>query len=221
MDNQKRDTSTLELPSFARGILRVYFYIRTIRVRKKEIDRIKSIEEAIETITNEYEKALQSRDVDKMKIFNVSLFTITIEYDISALKFMIVFQMDKWNKQLLCRQLAVILYESTEDLLELLGKDLRILINKLPESDMLSKELKRQTKQINKFKSDNMQFLHEVRNYCGAHRDKEAYKQLAIINSIEADNLLELLVDFMQPVSRLTPFYSKVMSAMVQKNQKP
>lgn len=217
MDNQKRDSFTLELPLFVRGILRMYFYIRTISIRKKEINRIKAIEKAIETITNEYEKASIKGEIDKMKIFNVSLFTLTIEYDISALKFMILFQMDKWNQQLLCRQLAVILYESSEDLLELLGKDLRLLINKLPESDKLSKELRRQTKEISKFQNTNMKFLQEVRNYCGAHRDKEAYKQLAIINNLETDNLLELLADFMQPVSRLTPFYSKVMNAMVQK----
>jgi ElaB/YqjD/DUF883 family membrane-anchored ribosome-binding protein len=215
MNNQKRDTTSLELPSFIRAILRMYFHLRTVRIRKIEIDRIKSIEEALETTTNEYEKASVNGEIDKMKIFNISLFTLTIEYDISALKFMILFQMDKWNKQLLCRQLVVVLYESTEDLLELLGKDLRLLINKLPESDMLSKELKKQTKELNKFKSNNMKFLQEVRNYCGAHRDKEAYKQLLIINSINTDDLLVLLADFMQPVSRLTPFYSKVMNAMI------
>jgi hypothetical protein len=129
MTNKKRDISSLELPALVRGILKVYFHLRTIRIRKKEIDRIKSIEEAIATITDEYERASSNGETDKMKIFNVSLFTLAIEYDISALKFMILFQMDQWNKQLLSRQLAVILYESTEDLLELLGKDLRLLIS--------------------------------------------------------------------------------------------
>lgn len=215
MINKKRDTSSLELPGLVRGFLKVYFHLRTIRIRKNEIDRIKSIEEAIAITTEEYERALSNGETEKMKIFNVSLFTLTIEYDISSLKFLIAFQMDQWNKQLLCRQLAVILYESTEDLLELLGKDLRLLINKLPASDELSKELKKRTKEINKFKTANMLFLQEIRNYCGAHRDKEAYKQLMIINNINSDNLLGLLVDFMQPVSKLTPFYSKVMRAMM------
>lgn len=215
MINKERDISSLELPALVRGILKVYFHLRTIRIRKKEIDRIKSIEEAIATVTEEYERASSNGETDKMKIFNVALFTLVIEYDISALKFMISFQMDQWHKQLLCRQLSVIIYESTEDLLELLGKDLRLLINKLPASDELSKELKKRTKEINKFKTANILFLQEIRNYCGAHRHKEAYKQLMIINNIDSENLLGLLADFMQPVSKLIPFYSKVMRAMM------
>jgi len=63
-----------------------------------------------------------------------------------------------------------------------------------------------------------MLFLQEIRNYCGAHRDKDAYKQLLIINNIDLNDLLGLLGDSMNPVSRLTLFYSKVMNAMIDKN---
>ena len=51
-----------------------------------------------------------------------------------------------------------------------------------------------------------MLLLQEIRNYCGAHRDKNAYQQLMIINNIETNDLLKLTAEFMVPVAILTPY---------------
>ena len=87
MANKKEEYSTLELPSLIRGFLNIYFQLRTIRIRRKEISRLKALEDALKTINEEYEKAYNNNENDKMKIFNVSLFMLTVEYDMSSLKF--------------------------------------------------------------------------------------------------------------------------------------
>lgn len=94
---------------------------------------------------------------------------------------MILFQMDKWNKKYLSRQLAVLMYESTDDILELLGNDYRKMINKLRISQELIQMLNEITKEFNEFK--NKEILQNIRNYCGAQRDKDGYMQLAMINN--------------------------------------
>ena len=214
MDSKKLEYSKIELPFIIRGFLNMYFQIRTIRMRRKEISRLKALEDALNTINNEYEKALNNKEDDKMKIYNVSLFMLTVEYDVSSIKFMIPFQMDKWNKKFLARQLAVLMYEATDDFLELLGKDYREMIKKLSDGETLLELLNDITKGLNEFKKKNKQTLHEIRNYCGAHRDKNGYKQLALINSIESNDMLDLAAEFMIPVSKLTPYFSRVMKAM-------
>lgn len=219
METNNQNSSPGEYSPFIKGCIRLVCFIKTRTQRNEETKRLKALRIALETITEEYEKASINKDEEKMKIFNISLFVFTVELDVSSLIFMIPFhEMDKWNQQLLGRQLAVILYESTDDLLELLGKDFRLLINKLTKQDELSKKIKKYTKELNIFKNQNKDALQEIRNYCGAHRDKNAYKQLEVINNIETNDLLKLTADFMKPVSKLTPLFSEVMNEMISNN---
>ena len=217
MVRKNEEYSTLELPSLIRGLLNIYFQLRTIRIRRKEISRLKALAEVMKTINEEYEKASSNNENDKMKIFNISLFMLTVEYDMSSLKFMILFQTDNWNKKYLSRQLAILMYESTDDFLELLGKDYRDMINKLSNSENLNQMLNEIAKELNQFKKKNKEILYDIRNYCGAHRDKNGHKQLAMINSIESNDMLDLAADFMIPVSKMTPYFSEVMNAMSKK----
>ncbi len=219
MKNNNTNHSTLKLPSFIRSFLKLFFYLRTIKIRKKEIARLKAIEQVLNIIKQEYWNASIKGEKHKMKIFNISLFTMIVERDISALKFMILFQMDKWEKQFLGRQLSVLLYESTDDFLKLLGKDFREVINELPEKEVLNQRLKEITKELNVFKQKNKSFLQKVRNYCGAHRDKNAYQQLVTIEKIDTNNLFELTAEFMVPVVKLTSYFTDVMRLMT-KNYK-
>ena len=214
MDNKKIEYSTLEFPLVFRGFINLYFKLSTIRIRRKELSRLKALEDTLDTINKEYEKASKNKEIDKMNIFNVSLFMLTVEYDVSSITYMMPFQMDKWNKKFLARQLAVLMYEATDDFLELLGKDYRKMITKLSSGETLLEQLNEISKGLNKFKKKNEQFLYEIRNYCGAHRDKNGYKQLALINSIEPNDMLDLAAEFMIPVSKLTLYFSKVMRAM-------
>ena len=69
--------------------------------------------------------------------------------------------------------------------LELLGKDYREMIKKLSDGETLLQMLNDITKGLSEFKKKNRLILHEIRNYCGAHRDKNGHKQLALINSVE------------------------------------
>ena len=74
--------------------------------------------------------------------------------------------------------------------------------------------MKDNKKRLDELKKKKKQTLHEIRNYCGAHRDKNGYRQLALINSIESNDMLDLAAEFMIPVSKLTPYFSRVMKAM-------
>lgn len=214
MTTANKEFSSLKYPSFIRSIFRFYFYLRTIKKRRQEVERLISIEETLEILKSSYEKAKENKEVDKIKIFNIAIFTLTIEYDVSVLLFMKILQLDDWNKQFLGRQLAVLLYESTDDFLELLGKDFRLLINILPEKQSLSLKLNQITKELNDFKKNNIILLKNIRNYCGAHRDKNAYKQLIAINNIDIHQLDKVTQEFMIPISKLTSYNTEVLKSM-------
>lgn len=196
------------------AFLRIYMHLRSTKIRREERARLKILEETIETIMILYKEAEQNNEPDKMKIFSTSLFLFSVDYDVSCLKFMIVFQLDNWNKQFLSRQLAVLLYESTKDFLKLLGKEFRDLIGDLPNNESLFHELNEITSDFRSFKNQHNKFLQRIRNYCGAHRDKNGYDQIMIIKSVDPDELLSITAEFMKPVARLIPFFSNVMNTM-------
>ncbi len=85
----------------------------------------------METLAIELAKAKVKKNKEHVTIFNLSLFILTIEYDVSVIKFMIPFEMDIWHQRFLARQLAVLMYESTNDLLKLLGNDLNPVTTRL------------------------------------------------------------------------------------------
>jgi len=212
---ERSEISTLNYPSWLRGIVLCYFYLRTIKKRTNERKKILEIENSINTIVAVLQEVSPvESNKDKIQILNISLFTLTIEYDISTLSYLMIFQMDKWKQRCVGRQLVVVLYESTNDLLELLGKDFRKMLKSSQNTEYLIEELNRITSELSSFKKNNKEILSEIRNYCGAHRDKNAYKQLQVINSIEMNDVLEITRQFMQPVSQLTQYFTKVMASI-------
>lgn len=215
MTEKTTKISSLNSPLKFHGLFKMYMHFRTMKIRKKEVKRLTNLQRTLDVLNTQYEHSEDNGEKDKLRIFNVSIFTLTVEYDVSSLKFMILYQTDNWNKQFLSRQLAVLLYESTTDLLELLGKDFRNMIVNLRVENELLQELNEITKELNEFKKENRVVLQEIRNFCGAHRDKNAYKQLKIISQIEPNILLELTGQFMKPVAKLTPFFGRVMETMV------
>ena len=57
MTDKDSEFSTLELPSFIRGFLKLYFHLRTMKIRRKEVGRLRALEGALNTIKKEYERA--------------------------------------------------------------------------------------------------------------------------------------------------------------------
>lgn len=183
---------TVKSPYWIRGILRWYFYWRTRKTRREEHQRLKSIEDTMETLAIELAKAKVKKNKEHVTIFNLSLFILTIEYDVSVIKFIIPFEMDIWHQRFLARQLAVLMYESTNDLLKLLGNDLNPVTTRLKSDHDLQSRIIEIRKSLNDFKSAYMSELNTIRNFSGAHRDKDAFEQLVVIRTLDVNHILPL-----------------------------
>jgi hypothetical protein len=150
---------------------------------------------------------------DKERIFNLILYLLTIEYDVSVIKFMIPFEIDLWHKRFLARQMAVLMYESTNDLLKLLGRHFKPLIDKLPNGEEIIIQLNEIRKGLNQFKTSNSEYLSQIRNFSGAHRGNvgnDAFEQLVVIRNISTDNILDITVDFMKSITSMSSLNSEI-----------
>lgn len=176
----------------------------------KERERIRTLENAIKSIRLQYDVTKKKRMPHFLCIFNLSLYVLVFEYDFTILRTDALFAIRLWKKQFIARQMAILLYEVSHDLPNLLGKDFRESLKtiSLPESEW--NELNRISKALNKFKNEQHDFLNELRNFVGAHRDNDAGKQLEIIEKIELLEMMKIGEKFYDAFRDLIPFLTRI-----------
>lgn len=207
--------SSLRIPFLIRELLRSWFSIRSFNFRRKERNRLISLERTQKTIITELEKAIQQKDRDKITVYNLALFTLNVEYDIYVLKMAYLMSLDDWDKKFMARQFSVLLYETAIDYPQLLGKEFRNFIRKYDDSGTLLSELNEISKLFSDFKKDHNSYLNNIRNYIGAHRDHNALEQSQLISTLDSYKILDFAAELTIPIAKLTPYLSKVMQVMI------
>jgi hypothetical protein len=110
--------------------------------------------------------------------------------------------------------MAVLIYEASHDLLELLGKDFRSTLETFPLTENDWRNLNEITKALNQFKKENRIFLKNIRNFSAAHREQDAIKQLEIIEKVELLEIVKVGGEFYKAIRPLIDFITRVMTMM-------
>ncbi len=176
----------------------------------RERKRLKILDETIANVRKEYERAIANEMPHYERIYNVGLYVLLLEYDIAMLKNDALFAIRPWKKHFVARQLASLLYEASQDMPELLGKEFRVSLKTLPLSDEDWENFKKITKRFNEFKIQNRVILNEIRNFVSAHRDKSATNQFRVLEKIDLLSVLNISGDFYVPMRELIPFMIKI-----------
>ena len=100
-------------------------FVNRIRHLIKEPKRIRQLEKTISVIRREYDRADKKGMPHYRNIYNVGLYVLVLEHDFAVLKHDALFSIWDWRKKYVARQLAVLLYEASNDLPNLLGKEFR------------------------------------------------------------------------------------------------
>jgi len=175
-----------------------------------EARRIPKLENTIASLRKQHSNAIKEEFLHYERIYNVNLYLLVLEYDVAILRNDALFSFRLWKKKFVARQLATLLYEASQDIPKLLGKNFR---DSLASIDIDERELElfsKITKSLNKYKNDNRELLQKLRNFVGAHRDKDAAKQLEIIEEVELLNIMELTASFYENIRELSPFMIRV-----------
>lgn len=128
-------------------------------------------------------------------LFNVALFVNIISYDTKIICRDLIFATSKWQKRHYARQAALVVYESINDLFELLGKEFKNLTSEIQDMEFQS-GIKDFRARLNQFKKEHFKQLQNIRNNSTAHRDKNSLKQLTSILEIEDNSILKITFEF-------------------------
>lgn len=180
----------------------------------KETKHIEELEKTIATIREQHKNSKEKGMEHYERVYNASLYVLILEYDITILKNDALFSIRKWKKSFVARQIAMLLYEASNDLPSILGKEFRKSLNEIRVTDEELKKFNSVTKAINKFKNDHRNILQKLRNYVGAHRDNNAATQLQIIEEVDLLEIMDLAGNFYTSIRDLMPLMTGVILKM-------
>ena len=109
-------------PRLARAIERIVMFPYRLRIRRKEWGRAALLEQTIANLRSEYERAQQRGYVDRALVLNVALYALLFDRDFASLKEFFLSANNDWDRRFVGRQMAVMLYEGTQDLPQVLDK---------------------------------------------------------------------------------------------------
>lgn len=180
-----RTDAEKKLPRAHRWIEFIVFFRTRRRIARDHALRQSARNSAFDEVQKQMEKAREAGFSSFAGVHNVSLYLLLLDQDLQDY----VLQFTKANghgqRVFAARGLAVLLYEAAEDIPELFGKQYRALLSKFSVPDDIMALLNDGVGRVNAFKKQNADALKKIRSYVGAHRDKDAAKQIEVLAAIE------------------------------------
>lgn len=187
-------------------LLRLLLVPGRIRHRWRNRNRLVVTKSLVTTLKKQCEDAHEHGFNNHAIAYNAALFMALVEQDLSAYSSALYFANTKWHQQFAARGMAVLLYETSKDIPEIFGKEYRQALRDLGLGDPWLQALNKSVTGFNKFKAEHAAFLNTVRTYVGAHKEKDALAQLAVLEALDHMGIYRLGAKFSASLNSLVEF---------------
>jgi len=147
-------------------------------------------------------------------VLNAGLYSLLFDRDFAALKEFFLAANNDWDRRFVARQMAVMLYEGTQDLPALIGKDFRDMMKRLEFADNRTKEVSQIRTKLAAFKRVHSERLKELRNVIAAHRARDVTLQLRLLDSLDKFEVYRTAVEFYAIVGELASVLTNITNDM-------
>ena len=120
------------------------------------------------------------------------------------------------DRRFVARQMAVMLYEGTQDVPVLIGKEFRGMMKRLEFADNRTNEVNQIRNKLAGFKRVHSERLKELRNVMAAHRDRDVTLQLRLLGGLDKFEVYKTAVEFYTIVGELAPVLTNIANDMGQ-----
>lgn len=185
--------------------------------RDKEMfeQRFAAILQQSENILNQFAEPIvlsQNYNLEKNKAFwNTARYVSIISMDLKILAKHQALSVNEWEKRYFSRQVSLLIYESVDDLLFLLGKQFKIIAEDFNEDESIKFNLNQVRKSLNDFKERNVARLQLQRNTSIAHRDTDTAEQLKTIYAISWLESVNMCSEFDRIINQTGQFLEMLM----------
>jgi len=167
-----------------------------IKHKKNSSRNLKKNHILIESISKNLYIVDNKKNSNFYQIFNLSLYLALLFDDFLYIHEALISANGKRKKRVFAKQVAVQLYEASEDLKKLLGKPLSDSLIALNIPHELLNQLEQIKESLNFYRRKNQQVLFSIRNIVGAHRDNDSILYLEKLNSINPIDIVTISTEF-------------------------
>ncbi len=198
-----RTDAEKKFPRAHRWIEFIVFFRTRRRIARDHALRQSARNSAFDEVQKQMEKAREAGFSSFSGVHNVSLYLLLLDQDLQDYVLQFSKATGRRQRVFAARGLAVLLYEAAEDIPELFGKQYRAVLKKFSVSDDIMVALNDGVGCVNTFKKQNSDALKTIRSYVGAHRDKDAAKQIEVLDAINPLAVLSMAPELTVGLSKL------------------
>jgi len=143
-------------------------------------------------------------------IFNVALYLLLLDQDLEDFTDTIIEVRGNRKRILIARHEAILLYEASEDMRQLLGREFRKAIRALGVSAYQSSKLNQAASRLNEYWLSNREFLSNIRNVLAAHREQDAIHYLENLELIKPLDVMKRAADLTECMEELAGALVKI-----------
>jgi hypothetical protein len=174
----------------------------------------RAIEKNLESCEKARNVAEQYDMEDIIFIVNINQFVMLFNYDLNILGYDLLATEQGWRRKLYARLLALLIVEFLEDVGELLGKSFRSKVIAISDKSASIDRLNSILKQLNQLRSKHEKDLRSIRNIAIGHKDKDAKRQVEVINNLDIDGLQSLAIDITNWITSYSLFLTDLIDAI-------
>lgn len=184
----------------ARGPLRILHRF-TNRNRRRNYER------AVRALRDAHDKTKEEGLGELAKVYAVGLYLVLLEHDFATLRELFVFADDDHRRKFAARQMALLLFEASNDIPKLLVPEYLKLARELQVAEEKVLALEAIGLRIDGFWKTHREKLGRVRNLVTAHRHKDGRKQLRVLDTMDPWSLIELGGEFNKLLHELVSWH--------------
>lgn len=182
------------------------------------IEGIDALEESLYATVEARRRLNQQRRDDEVCIVNMIQFLLLFNYDLRCLLEDIRRHREAWHRKLYARHLIVTMFECTDDLTSLLGKNLRNIIDRRIQGSALLQELNGLHETVSQFKSNNDITFRKIRVQVLAHREHDASVQLEILQNLDVRKVEECGCELLEWITECLRFFDGLLECLEMSN---
>lgn len=171
---------------------------------------------AIRTVVDTLRKVTAGRADNIRVIANVGAYLLLFDDDLAYFMEDLRQAPDAARRVFVAKHLATLLYEASEDLPQMLGKEFRAAVQVLELPSDLMTRLGVIASGLHRYWEKHRGFLGDVRRFAGAHREHDALAYLAALEMIEPLDVAQRAAEFSEHFRALAVLVTDMHNALTE-----
>lgn len=206
----RTESSLIKNEWLSNSIEWIIFIPMRIRTRIRSHHKYKVRQNALVTIRKTLEKAINLNVDNHRIIFNVALYLMLLDQDLADFTDDIINATGNRKRVFIAKHEAILLYEASEDITQLLGKEFRQALGELCIPEAQLQKLNASSAKLNQFWKKNREYLKSIRNNLSAHRTDNALEYIKALEKLEPLAVMRVAVELSDCINPLANILSGI-----------